>query len=321
MTSNQYAIGIDIGGTKIAIAIIDGRNQIVASLRQSSGPTAPAEATSCQIAQAIERLRQEHSDKHIRGIGIAVAGQVTPNEGIVSFAPNLSWHNVPLGQWISEASQLPTVVTNDVRAATFAEWQYGAGKGHRNIVCIFVGTGIGSGIVINGQLLAGSNNCAGEIGHMIIDLAGRPCHCGNLGCFEALAGGRAIGDIAWQALLNHPTADTLLHAEVPADSSTITISQLTSAAKRGDLLASQLLNQLFAALAAGIANIVNFLNPECIVLGGGVIEALDAPISTLTLAVKRRALHAATETFILKQAALSNHAVTIGAAQLALSQL
>jgi glucokinase len=145
----------------------------------------------------VQNLRQGASPP-VGGSGSA--GQIDPEHGMVRFAPNLGWHNVPFQSDLAGALGLPVVVTNDVRAATWGEWLHGAGKGCNDLVCLFIGTGIGGGVVSGGKMLSGCSNTAGEVGHMIINLHGPPCSCGSRGCFEALAGGWAIARQAREAV-------------------------------------------------------------------------------------------------------------------------
>ena len=152
-----------------------------------------------RIAEAVEELRRD-ADSTSLGMGVGVAGQIERGTGLVKFGPNLGWRNVPLAAELSSASGLQVRVTNDVRAAAIGEWLFGAGRGGTDLVCVFVGTGIGGGIIADGRLLEGCSNTAGEVGHMTVQIEGPLCTCGKKGCLEALAGGWAIAERARQAV-------------------------------------------------------------------------------------------------------------------------
>jgi glucokinase len=192
MSKNQWAIGIDLGGTKIEVALVNSSGLLHDRLRVDTDIQHRYKTILKQIAEAIHQLCDKNEDTVPSAVGIGIPGQISRSSGIVHYAPNLNWHEVNLENDLSKMLGKHVRICNDVRAATWGEWLYGAGKSCDDIVCIFIGTGIGGGIVSNGRMLTGCNNTAGEIGHMTIDLHGPECHCGNKGCFEALAGGWAI---------------------------------------------------------------------------------------------------------------------------------
>ena len=194
-----WAIGVDLGGTKVEVAQVDSAGQVRQRLRRPTDVRDGPAAVEAEIVAAVRELRQAVDAPPI-GVGVGVAGQIEAASGAVRFAPNLGWHDVPLQADLQQALGLPVAVTNDVRAATWGEWLHGAGQGCDDLVCLFVGTGIGGGVVSGGRMLTGGSNTAGELGHMTIDLHGPPCHCGNRGCLEALAGGWAIARRAQEAI-------------------------------------------------------------------------------------------------------------------------
>ena len=207
-------------------------------------------------------------------LGIGIAGQIDKTKGIVRRSPNLpDWLDVPLKTRLEQALDLPVIVNNDVRVITWGEWQHGAGKGINDLVCLFVGTGVGGGVVTNGRLLEGCLNTAGELGHMTIVAGGRKCHCPNEGCLEAYVGGWALAERAKDAVQANPQAGQALlktagsYAEITA----VTISQ---AYHSGDPLAQRIIKDSVKYLAAGIVTIVNVFNPCLVILGGGVIQGL-----------------------------------------------
>ena len=203
------AVGVDLGGTKIAAALVNEQGRILKSSRLSTNVEGGASAVVAQTTELVKELAGI-SGSSVVGIGVGVAGQIEAESGVVRFAPNLDWHDVPLQSQLSAACSLPVVITNDVRAITWGEWLFGAGKGCDDLICAFVGTGIGGGVVINGKVVSGCSNTAGEIGHITIDLHGSKCSCGNHGCLETLAGGWGIAHQAEQAVAADPAAGAKL---------------------------------------------------------------------------------------------------------------
>ncbi len=195
MAGAGYAIGVDLGGTKIEYALVDEKGRIEAQMRHPTDVKGGTAAVEKQIAQGVREL-QSRADSPVAGIGIGVAGQIEKDSGIVHMAPNLDWHDEPLKENLDQMLDLPVTVTNDVRAAAWGEWLHGAGRGCEDLLCVFVGTGVGGAVVSGGRMLTGSSNTFGEIGHIPVDLHGPVCHCGNRGCLETLAGGRSIADRA-----------------------------------------------------------------------------------------------------------------------------
>ena len=208
MSEQPFAIGVDFGGTKIEVAHVEG-GSVRRRLRLATDVAGGAEAVQAQIVTAVRSLAKEAA-AHPLGVGVGVAGQIEPGNGRVHFAPNLHWHDVPLQSALANTLGLPVVVTNDVRAATWGEWLHGAGKGCDDLVCLFVGTGIGGGVVSGGRMLVGSTNSGGELGHVTVNLDGPPCHCPNRGCLEALASGWAIAEQARSAVAADTAAGAAL---------------------------------------------------------------------------------------------------------------
>ena len=184
-------IGIDLGATKVQTAMVDAAGAILGKHRYPTNARRGASEIIAAIARAVGKCRYK-TPRVTTAVGIGVAGQVDAVTGTVHFAPNLDWHEVALRSELERKLGLPVLVTNDVRAATWGEWLYGAGKGCDDLACVFVGTGIGGGIVSGRRMLTGAANTAGEIGHMTIVAGGRRCHCPNRGCLEAYASGWAI---------------------------------------------------------------------------------------------------------------------------------
>lgn len=314
----EWAIGIDLGGTKIEAALVDTKGNIYNRQRIPTDASLGYESVLSHIITAVNNIYQENKDVTASVIGMGVAGQISKTDGSVKYAPNLDWENVPLQSDLAKKLNKPVAVCNDVRAATIGEWLYGAGKDCDNIVCIFVGTGIGGGIVSEGKILEGINNTAGEIGHITIELHGSKCHCGNTGCFEALAGGWAIERDAQQAVSENKAEGKLLLELAQGSITNITAKILTQGIKQNDFLSQKLINNLTEALIAGGISIVNAFGPKRFIWGGGIIEGLPQLLPLIETGIKKRALHAATDSLEIVPAKLHNDSGVIGAAAFAL---
>lgn len=315
--SGKNAIGIDLGGTKIAIGKVDEEGRMLGLLRYETDARAGVGAVIGQIVKGVRRLN-DANEVSISGIGIGVAGQVDPDTGAVRFAPNLDWHDVPLGAEVEKACGFPAIVTNDVRAALWGEWLFGAGRGANDLLCIFVGTGIGGGIVCGGKVLEGCSNTAGEIGHMTVNFNGPPCHCGGTGCMESFAGGWAIARRAVESVKGMPALGATILKMAGDRVDQITAKTVVQAAYTGDALAELIMNEAADALGAGIATLINVLNPCLVILGGGMIEGMPEMVSRIDRRVRLRALPAATGGLAISASGLGNNAGIIGAATLAM---
>ncbi|HOY68505.1 MAG TPA: ROK family protein [Candidatus Ozemobacteraceae bacterium] len=309
-----HTIGIDLGGTKIAAGLCcDGT-----IVRQIIVPTHPERGTDAVIETMIDAARKAIGDmplSGIAGIGIGAAGQIDPKTGAVIYAPNLNWKQVPLAASLSKTLGLPVRVTNDVRAATIAEWKYGAGKELDTFVNIFVGTGIGSGLVLNGKLAEGTTNSAGEIGHVCLDPDGPVCGCGKKGCFEAFSSGKGLENHVkslFPALKGGPLVDL-----TEGDPEKITGRIIGQAAKAGDKTALEALKRVGRYLGLEIANVHTLLNPQIVLLGGGVMALRAYFMDELKAALHRHILPVADrgETLI-GDAKFETDAVLIGASAL-----
>jgi glucokinase len=237
-------------------------------------------------------------------------------KGVVRYAPNLKWRNVPLKDKLEEKLKMPVVVTNDVRAATWGEWRYGSGRGVDDLIVLFVGTGIGGGVISNGNMIVGCSNTGGELGHITIVVDGRNCHCPNMGCLEAYAGGWAIAERAQEAVRAKPKEGQRL-TSLAGGIKKITAATVSQTYQEGNQLANRLVEETGRYLAAGVVSIVNAFNPCLLVLGGGVIEGLPELVHMVEEFVRNRALKAATENLKIVKASLGGDAGVVGAAALA----
>ena len=308
-------VGVDLGGTKIETDLVDGSGKVLASHRHPTHPEAGSQKVISTIVSCVKECLPEEASK-AKGLGIGVAGQVDRDTGIVRFAPNLDWRDVPLQSELENALGFPVSATNDVRAATWGEWLHGAGKGEENLVVLFVGTGIGGGIVSNGRMVEGGSNTAGELGHLTLVINGRRCHCPNRGCLEAYAGGWALAVRAQDAVRATPKAGHVL-VSLAGGIEKITAVHVSQAYSFGDPVASHLVEETGDYLAAGVVSIVNALNPSLLVLGGGVIEGLPDLVNIVEKTVRKHGLAASVENLRVVKAALGEKAGSIGAAAFA----
>lgn len=315
------AIGVDLGGTKLDVGMVDGNGKVLNRLLLKTRAKEGAKAIIDDIIAAINELRAKDSTKKVIGVGVGIAGQIDKATGVVRFAPNLKWHDVPLQQELSQRLKLPVHVTNDVRAAAWGEWLHGAGRGSDDLLCIFVGTGIGGGVVSGGRMLLGSSNITGEVGHMTIDLHGPVCSCGNRGCFEALASGWAIARMAKEAVAKDPAAGKVMLELAGGKIDELNARHVFQAFDANDPLAKQIVEAVSEALVAGVSGLVNAFNPERVILGGGIIHGHPAFIDDIRKGVPKCALKAAVEPLSIVPAELHGDAGVVGAAAFAMKSI
>jgi glucokinase len=317
MSEERWTIGVDIGGTKIDVAHVDQHGQVQDHVLVATDVKGGYKAVVSQIGKAIQELILRAKSKPL-GVGVGMAGQIAPDTGLVLFAPNLNWRNVPLQSDLQNIIKLPVVVTNDVRAATWGEWYHGEGKGCQDLVCLFIGTGVGGGIVSGGKMLTGNNNTAGELGHMVISINGPLCSCGNHGCLEAFAGGRFIGKRAQELAKADPKSGAMLLKLAGGNVDAINAKAVAEAYHSQDPLGLKIIEEVRIALIAGSVNIVNILNPRLLILGGGIINGFPELVSEVEKGVKAQALTAATSSLQVLPTKIQENIGAIGAATLAL---
>jgi glucokinase len=309
---------VDAGGTKVEALLVDvaGGGRIL-DRRLAQTPATDAEATTRTIVALARELMGEQND--VAALGVGAAGMVD-RSGVMRFAPNVAWREVPLAEKIRSGVGLPTLVDNDANVAAWGEFRFGAGRGSADMLLVTVGTGIGGGIVAGGKLFRGGHGFAGEIGHIIVEPNGPLCGCGNLGCWEQVASGRAIGRLGREAAQEHP--ESLIVELSGGQASAVTGLAVTAAAMKGDPVAVGILAEVGRRLGEGIAGLVNILDPDVVVVGGGVIEAGE-----LILEPARRAFLDSVEApehrpeVPLVAAMMGNDAGAVGAADLAWLEL
>ncbi len=264
-------VGIDIGGTKIAAGVVDDHGRILARKRVATARR-DAETVEHTVSDLVRQLQANHE---IEAVGIGAAGLVDEKRSRVNFAPNLGWRDEPLRLAVESEINLPVVVENDANAAAWGEYRFGAGRGTEYLVTITVGTGIGAGIIIDGNLYRGRWGAAAEFGHLCVEPGGRPCGCGNRGCWEQYASGNAlVREARYLASERRTEAETLLDLGDGTPEGVQGV-HITNAAREGDPVALAAFDFVSRWLGQGMADIAAILDPECFVIGGGVSEAGD----------------------------------------------
>ncbi len=311
-------IGIDVGGTNVKIALVDDNGKIIYSNSVPTYAKMGYEYTVNNIKQAIKDLMKETNTtpSDIEGIGFDFPGQVDCKTGVVKLAPNIpGWVNVPIAQMIEDEFHIPTRIDNDVRCAALGELKFGAGRGCENFICITVGTGIGSGIVINGKVVRGATNAAGELGHIKLQMNGGPiCGCGDTGCLEAFASGPAIVAMAQEYIKGGKS--TKFREMAAAEGGEITPYMVAKAAEEGDPVAKRIFEIVGEYIGIGLTSVINLLNPERVIIGGGVAESGELLLGPIRKTIKERAMVVAGNAVEIVPAQLGNSAGVIGASML-----
>jgi glucokinase len=314
----RYLVGVDIGGTNIVVGTVAEDGSAVHGVR--SAPTLPEEGPEAvlgRIAQLVQASIGEAGKTagiardRIVGVGIGSPGPLDRERGVVLLTPNLGWRDLPLRALVSEAVGLPASLDNDANCAVYGEWWIGAARGAKYVVGLTIGTGIGGGVVLDGQIYHGTSDVAGEVGHTTIDSTGRLCKCGNYGCLEAYASGPAIAARAAEGIT--AGVETRLADLVSGDLSRITAQMVYEAARAGDEYALEVVRDTAKFLGAGVGNLVNIFNPDIVVIVGGVTMAGDQLFVPLRGEVKRRAFKPAVDRCRIVPGELPGTAGVVGA--------
>lgn len=312
----KYSIGIDLGGTKILIGLVEKESgKVVSHIKKKTKKEKGPENIVRKMVEGVEELLEESgkSFTEISSIGIGSAGQIDRKNGIIIGAPNLDCYNLNLKEILQNKFNIPVFVGNDVEVATIGEQKFGAGKGCADFVCVFVGTGIGSAIVKNGHIIYGATGTAGELGHIIVDLNGRPCACGAHGCLEAYASRSAI-ETRIEGALKKGRKSCI--SEYLEEGKAITSSMIRKSIEREDELVTQCVSEASEYLSGGLANVINLINPELIILGGGLIEAVDYFYKQTIKKAKSKSLPVPAEKIRFSKTILGDYSGVIGAALL-----
>lgn len=318
----MFGIGVDLGATSVRMAVVNDQGEIMSKTRRWTESQRGVHNVINTLVEGIREITEEISlpIQEMVGIGIGAAGQVHPVTGEVIFAPNLGWEHVPLKELLFSALQknystplsFPILVDNDVRVVTWGEYKYGAGKGKRTLVCIFVGSGVGSGIIVEGKLLRGRDNVAGEVGHTIVKPDGFLCNCGNKGCLELYCGGLHLKNRASREI--NSGRQSIVPEMVEYKLERITPEILHQAHERGDSLASELWSEAKHYLSIAVANLTTIFNPEMIILGGGVITSCRSLLPTVIATVKSNVHLLARNSVEIVESYLGDDAGVLGAA-------
>ena len=313
----KYRIGVDVGGTNVKIALVDKKGEIKFPKTVPTRAEMGYEYTIGNIQQSIKDLISEAGiEKNaLEGTGFGFPGQIDCDKGIVRLAPNIpGWVNVPISEIMQKEFNVPVKVDNDVRCAALAELNYGAGVGCKNLICITVGTGIGSGLIINGKIVRGASNAAGEIGHIKLEMHdGLLCGCGDRGCLEAYASGPSIVAMAKEYVMGGKSAK---FREIAGSIDAITPAIVAQAANEGDAVAKKIFEIMGEYIGIGLTSVVNLLNPEKIVIGGGVADAGDILLEPLRKTLKSRTMPIQGGAVEVVPAQLGNTAGIIGSSLL-----
>ena len=266
----RLAIGVDIGGTKIAGGVVDEEGRVLDRERRDT-PGADVTDTESVIVEVVTALAQRNA---VVAVGIGAAGWIANDRATVLFSPHLAWRHEPLHESLADRLAMPLIVENDANAAAWAEYRFGAAVGQAVVVCVTLGTGIGGGLVIGGVVYRGAYGIACEYGHMTVVPDGRQCACGNRGCLEMYASGRALARDARELAAESPAAaGTLIRLAGSADA--ITGPVVTAAAAAGDPVALSICTTMGRWLGRGLANLAAVIDPSMFVIGGGVSVAGD----------------------------------------------
>lgn len=267
----MLTIGVDIGGTKVAAGVVDEEGEVLVSALRPTPADRP-DLVAETVADVVHELAE---GREIEAVGVGAAGFVDETRSIVRFAPNLAWREEPLQEKIADLVGLPVVIENDANAMAWGESRFGAGKGETNVVAITVGTGIGGGLVLDGRLFRGRWGMGGELGHMQVVPEGKPCGCGNLGCWEQYASGNALVATARQIAETQPERAQILLKLADGRIDGIDGEEVTEAARRGDDASMAAFSSLASWLGQGMADLAAILDPGCFIVGGGVSRAAD----------------------------------------------
>lgn len=312
----EYYLGIDLGGTNIAIGLVNSNYEIVA---KASTPT-KLPRSDIEIYDDIVLLckkilnDQKMSFDHITWAGIGAPGTANQETGILEYSNNLKFHQSPMREYLSQALNIPVYIENDANAAAYGEFLAGSGKGTNSMVAITLGTGVGGGIIIDGKIYAGANYAGAELGHTVIVKDGRPCTCGRKGCFEAYSSATGLIQMTKEAMERQP--DSLMW-EISREHGKVSGRTAFDAMRKGDIAAKEVVEEYISYLACGLTNMVNIFQPDVLCIGGGICnegETLLAPLRE-QIEKERYSKYCQKQTALVT-ATLGNDAGIIGAAML-----
>lgn len=275
----MYVIGIDIGGTKVSVSLATVEGHILESEKFATTSAGPPERDLQRVYAIVRKWQKEFSPIH--RIGLSAPGPLNVEKGMLLLLPNLpGWHNFPVAHVIEKELKIPVNFNNDANAAVLAEWRFGACKGTKNLIYLTHSTGMGAGIIVDGKLVQGTSDTAGEVGHFVIDPNGVQCSCGQKGCFEAYVGGKAFAKRI-QKILKQETIATSILVEANQDTDAISMRHIIPSIRQKDAFALKMWDEYMEHLAQGLSVLVMVLNPDAIVLGTIAHYAHDLVFPTL----------------------------------------
>jgi glucokinase len=307
-------VGVDLGGTKIAVGLVDDSGTVIGRKRSPTLRDRGYAGVRDAVILLIRELLQEQNipSSQLSSIGVAAAGQMDGLTQKILFAPNLGWVDVPLKEDIESALGVRVRVENDVNAATYGEWRFGSIKHVENLVGIFIGTGIGGGLILGGTIYKGFSNVGGELGHITLNPWGYRCNCGNTGCFEAYCGGLYITSRIRQRIEEGYRGR--IWDLIDGDIESLHPGHVEEAAALGDELCARAWREVVEYLGAALQSIANLLNPEVIILGGRVILGTTRLIDESVAIMRRRAMPPSIEGLKIERATLEEDATILGVA-------
>ncbi len=311
----MYRLGIDLGGTNIAVGVVDENFKIVGRGGVKTRAPRPANEIADDMAKAVFLALEDAgiSIDDVESMGIGSPGAIDPIDGIVTYANNLEFRDVHLADMMRERTGKDFYIENDANAAAYGEFIAGAGKGTKNFVAITLGTGVGGGIIIDGKIYSGSNYAGGELGHTVISMDGMRCSCGRHGCWEAYASATALIKQTRQAMRRYPKS--LMWELCEGDIDKVSGITAFNAMRGGDIVGGMVVHRYVEYVAVGVANIINTFQPEILCIGGGISKEGDTLINPIEeLVMGDNYARFIKENTVIKTAALGNDAGIIGAA-------
>ena len=309
---NRLIAAIDLGGTKIYTVLADVQGKILAFTREETKSTEGPEAIIKQMASTVRTVftKTGHNPSRLSSVGVCAAGFFDWQNKVLIHSPNLpGWDMIPMEQNLEEQLGVPVIAENDANAQALGEARLGAGRGIKDQIFITVSTGIGAGLIVNGSIYRGSKGFAGEVGHMVVKPNGPVCGCGRRGCLETVASGTAIARAANTAVLDGKA--TSLWATLVRDGK-LAAPHVFQAAQLGDIIAKEILDEAIYYLGIGLVNLVNLLNPEMVIIGGGVAEAGEVFLDPLRGMIAHNAIPPSAAVVTLKKAELGVEAGVSG---------
>jgi glucokinase-like ROK family protein len=316
-----YVVGIDLGTLNTIAAVVDLEGKIVERVEHPTNGEKNRDDVIERVKAAIHEVisASNLNLQKIAGIGLAVPGLVDSKKGMILFIPNFGWKDTPLREILEEEFHTPIFIDNNANAMALSEAQFGIGRGVKNFICVNIGIGIGSGVIINREIYRGETECTGEIGHTTVDYNGPKCSCGNNGCLEVMAAGPAIARRAVKAI--REGRKTVITELVEENLNQITAAVVARAANQDDRLAREIMEKTGEYLGTGIANIINLFNPQMVIIGGGVAQAGSLIFDPLKRTMKKRAFSVPAKVVKIATPSLGRDCTVIGAASLVLKEI